>query len=175
MSTWRLTRTENYSTIRIDLHTSGDQLSSTGRDPNCSQTVPSRSWSVPCETFMRHYFLLRLDPVTLSSSKGVERARIFVDEMFHEQHCLGHGTFTVSGLGKPPVASCLTSNTDPDHLYAVFINSLHMLKDFAQMQQTHTTDLVLHFFLNPSHQFQYHSANGHEYPASPLHSRFERF
>lgn len=40
-----------------------------GRDPNCiiishcSQTVPSRSWNVPCEIFMHHIFLHRLDPV----------------------------------------------------------------------------------------------------------------
>lgn len=64
--------------------------------------------------------------LTLSSSQGLTRARIFTDGMSHEtetsMYWLVHRTLTASGL-EPPVPSCWTSNTD---LYAIFINGLYI-------------------------------------------------
>lgn len=81
------------------------RLSSTERDPNCSQTVPSRSYIEHAVRNVHAPTTFFID-LTLSSSKGLTRARIFTDGMFHEtqtpMHWLGHGTS--HGLG--PVTTC---------------------------------------------------------------------
>lgn len=91
---------------------------------HCSQTVPSRCWNVPSETFMHHNFL------QLSSSEGLTRARVFTDGMFHEaytsMHWLDHATVAVSGLGQPPMPNHCTSNTDLDALYTILINRVYI-------------------------------------------------
>lgn len=105
------------------------RLSSTRREPNCishcSQTVPSRSWNVPYETFMHHIFL------HLSSSEGLREPEPSPMGCFmrHIHLCTG----LTMRLSRPRGWAnhlCLTIapaiHTDLDALYTILINRVYI-------------------------------------------------
>lgn len=123
-STWHQKGLRGRRFIRIDLHTSRDQ-------PTALVTAvrPFRAAPGTCRAKRSCTTSFFID-LTLSSSEGLTRARIFTDGMFHEAHTsmhwLDHETVAVSGLGQPPTPNYCTSNTDLDDLCNIPINRVYI-------------------------------------------------